>query len=150
MAGHNAKLTWRQGMTFEGYTDGKSHLPVTFASGSENLAEYDNGHSPLGMVLLALAGCTAMDVMSILKKKKQEVTAFEIEVEGEQVDEHPRVYNHIVIVYHVWGNNVSEEAVARAIELSETKYCSVNGMLKLSAQIEYRFEVHQPEPQSQM
>ncbi|MBI5930967.1 MAG: OsmC family protein [Chloroflexi bacterium] len=147
MADHNAKLTWKQGMTFEGYTDGKSHLPTVFASGSENLAEYDNGHSPLAMVLLALAGCTAMDVISILKKKKQDIAAFEIEVEGDQVDEHPRVYNHITIVYKLWGKDLSEEAVARAIELSETKYCSVNGMLKLGAKIDYRFEINQPEPQ---
>lgn len=147
MADHNAKLTWKQGMTFEGYTDGKSHLPVVFASGSENLAEYDNGHSPLAMLLLALAGCTAMDVISILKKKKQEVSAFEIEVEGDQASEHPRVYNHITIVYKLWGKALAEEAVARAIELSETKYCSVAGMLRQSAEIRYRFEIHQPEPQ---
>jgi putative redox protein len=141
MADHTAKLVWKNGMTFEAVSDGKSQLPVTFSSSHLSDEEGRRGLSPMGMVLAALVGCTAMDVISILSKKRQEVSGFEIEVDGEQVDEHPRVYDTINVVYRVYGKNVSEEAVARAIELSVTKYCPVNAILRHSAKINYRHEI---------
>jgi putative redox protein len=145
MGNHTATLTWKGGMTFEGYTDDKTHLTTVFASGHENPVEGEQGHSPMGMVLLALASCTAMDVISILRKKKQEVTAFEIAVEGDQAGDFPKIYTDITVVYKFWGNNLSEDAVARAIELSESKYCSVNAMMRKSANMNYRYEIQAPE-----
>lgn len=148
MGNHTATLTWKGGMTFDGYTDDKTHLTTVFASGHENPIEGEQGHSPMGMVLLALAGCTAMDVISILQKKRQVVTAFQVAVEGDQAEDFPKIYTNITIVYKFWGNDLSEEAIARAIELSESKYCPVNAMLRNSAQMNYRYEIHLPEAQA--
>jgi len=88
------------------------------------------GARPLEMFLEALASCTAMDVVSVLEKKRQQFTSLEIEVTAEQrEDEFPKIYTDIALLYIVRGREVSEAAVARAIELSATKYCSVKGML---------------------
>ncbi len=140
MADHNAKLVWRDGMTFDLVSDGKTHLPLVLASGHNDPAEGEQGLSPMGLVVAGLAGCTAMDVISILKKKRQDVTSLEIVVEGDQQDQHPRIYKNIQIVYRV-GGNVDEKAVTRAIELSIERYCPVNGMLKEIAEIDYRYEI---------
>jgi putative redox protein len=95
----------------------------------------------MGMILVGLAGCTAIDVITILQKKRQEVTSLEIEVEGDQADEFPKVYRQVNVVYRVGGKGLSEEAVARAIELSMTKYCPVNAMLRWGTRIDYRYEI---------
>lgn len=146
MASHHVKLVWRSGMTFDAVLDGKGHLPLVFSSGFEDPTEGQQGYSPMGMLLAALAGCTAMDVVSILKKKRQNLTYFEVEVEGEQQTEHPHIYRNIGVTYRV-NNEVSEEALERAIELSVTKYCSVNAMLKEVADITYHHELLVPNAQ---
>ncbi len=88
------------------------------------------GARPIELVLYALAGCTGMDVISILEKKRQNVAAFMIEVNGEQrEDEYPKIYTRITVTYIVTGPGIDPAAVARAIELSEEKYCTVRGML---------------------
>jgi putative redox protein len=87
------------------------------------------------LVLLSLGGCTAMDVISILQKKRQDVTSFEILMHAERAADHPKVFTNITLEYVVTGHNVEEEAVSRAVELSETKYCSVNAMLSRSVAI---------------
>lgn len=96
-------------------------------------AEYHgdgSGVRPLELVLYGLAGCTGMDVISILEKKRQKVTDFELEITGTQrTDAFPKIYERIEVTYVVTGIGLQEEAVARAIELSEEKYCSVKGML---------------------
>jgi len=97
--------------------------------------------SPMELVLIALGGCTGADVISILEKKRQRVTAYEIEVRGTRRDEHPRIYTRIEVIHRVRGDGVDEKAVARAIELSETKYCSVSAMLAASATITSRYEI---------
>src|SRR5215470_2876159 len=90
------------------------------------------------LLLIALGGCTGADVVSILKKKRQRVTGYEIEVRGQRRQEHPRIYTAIEVVHHVRGRNVDPKAVAQAIELSETKYCSVSAMLGAAAEIKMR------------
>ena len=97
--------------------------------------------SPMELLLIALGGCTGADVISILEKKRQRITAYEIEVRGTRRDEHPRIYTHIEVVHRLRGDHVEERAVARAIELSETKYCSVSAMLAASATITTRYEI---------
>jgi putative redox protein len=88
------------------------------------------GARPLEVFLQALAACTAMDVVSVLEKKRQRFSSVEMEVTAQQrEDEFPKIYTDIELLYVVRGQSVSPEAVARAIELSETKYCSVKGML---------------------
>jgi putative redox protein len=87
------------------------------------------------MILIALGGCTAFDVVSILQKKRQDVTDFEILVHGDRTEEHPKVYTDITLEYVVTGHGLDPEAVDRAVELSETKYCSVSAMLRKAANI---------------
>ena len=101
------------------------------------------GGRPLEVFLEALAGCTAMDVVSVLEKKRQRFTSLEIEVTAQQQeDEFPKIYTEIELVYVVRGRAVSPAAVARAVELSETKYCSVKGMLgpQVNVTTSYRVE----------
>jgi putative redox protein len=89
----------------------------------------DTGPRPAELVPLALAGCTAMDVISILRKKRQDVTGYEVRTEGIQSDEHPNAFTRIDVVHVVEGPALDVEAVRRAIELSATKYCSVGATL---------------------
>ncbi len=97
--------------------------------------------SPMELVLMALGGCTSMDVLSMLVKMGQPVEDYRVELEGERSDEHPKVYTRIRLV-HVVKGKVDPERLAHAIELSETKYCSVSAMLKKAVPIEtsYRIE----------
>jgi putative redox protein len=87
------------------------------------------GVSPMELIVAGLASCTGMDVISILQKKRQKVSGLTIEVVGERADDHPMVYTSIEIVYIVQGEGIDPAAVARSIELSQTKYCSVSAML---------------------
>ena len=102
------------------------------------------GPNPVQAVLAALGGCTAMDVISILRKKRQRVTAYEVLVRGQRRQQHPRVFTRIEIVHQVQGHDLSLEAIAEAIHLSDTRYCSVHGMLQATAEIVSRFEILPP------
>jgi putative redox protein len=89
----------------------------------------DTGPRPAELIPMALAGCTAMDVISILRKKRQEVTRYEVRAEGVQMDNHPNAFTRIDVVHIVEGPSIDVDAVRRAIELSATKYCSVGATL---------------------
>ncbi len=97
--------------------------------------------SPVELVLVALGGCTAMDVASILRKKRQDVTHYEVLVSGEQRDEHPKRYVRIEILHRVTGRDISPSAVQEAITLSDTKYCAVHASLDHDIEIVSRFEI---------
>jgi len=116
-----------------GYT---GHAQVMDSKGDRNAAT-----SPVEMLLVAVAGCTAMDVISILLKKRQNVTDYNVEVTGERVAEHPRKFIKFNVHHIVHGRSVSEKAVADAIELSETKYCSVAATIRPTAEIVTSYEI---------
>lgn len=97
--------------------------------------------SPVEYLLMAVGGCTASDVISILQKKRQNVVAYKVEVTGERRDEHPRLFTKFHVHHIVYGNDVSEQSVASAIELSDTKYCSVSATVRPTAEITTSFEV---------
>jgi putative redox protein len=97
--------------------------------------------SPMELLLIALGSCTAVDVISILKKKREQVSAYRVEVRGERRDEHPRSYKRMEVHHVVTGREISEKAVSQAIELSETKYCSVAATLRPTAEIVSTFEI---------
>ena len=99
---------------------------------------------PMEVLLMALGGCTAMDVISILEKKRAVVEDFEIDVEAERADAHPRVFTKIHVRYVIVGAGVDPKDVERAIELSEQKYCSVSAMLRASAEVTSSFEIREP------
>jgi putative redox protein len=140
-----AKVVWKQNMSFDGSAASGFTVPLSTSvqSGGDG-----DGFSPMELVLVCLAGCTGMDVISILQKKRQDVTNFEVHVvETERATEHPKIYTRIVLEYIVTGRNVERAAVERAVELSATKYCSVSGMLDKTAQIETRVTVLEAEVQ---
>jgi len=97
-------------------------------------------NSPTDLVLIALCGCTAYDVVSILQKKREPFTAVEVSAEAEKATQSPRVYTEIKLLYKIRGN-VSHKAVEDAVRLSEEKYCSVSIMLSKTAKISYRIEL---------
>lgn len=100
------------------------------------------GPSPMQAMMAALGGCTAMDVISILRKKRQPVTGYEVEVVGERrTDQHPKVFTRLEVVHRLRGRGVSPAAVAEAIQLSDTKYCPVHAMLGTTVAIASRFEI---------
>jgi putative redox protein len=122
------------GLLFEGDSAG-GHMVL--ASGDEPAG---SGPTPMEAVLLALAGCTGMDVVSILLKMRQPLEGCRVEVKAEKRDEHPRIYTSIEVVYHLAGD-LDETRVRRAIGLSETKYCPVAGMLRPAVRIVSRYEI---------
>ena len=97
--------------------------------------------SPLEMLLVSVAACTAADVISILSKKRQDITDYKVEITGERVDDHPKKFTAFHIHHIVHGRSVSEKAVADAIELSDTKYCSVAATVRPTAVITTSYEV---------
>jgi putative redox protein len=101
------------------------------------------GPQPHRLLLLALAGCTGMDVISILRKKRQQVSGLSVVVQGRRAEQHPKVYTHINVLYRVRGNNVDPQAVERSIELSKTRYCPVIGMLGKVAEVTTRYEIEE-------
>src|SRR5215470_928817 len=109
----------------------------------ESVGGVGAGPQPPRLLLLALAGCTAMDVISILRKKRQQVSGLSVEVKGSRADQHPRVYTRIEVFYRVRGQNVDPRAVARAIELSETRYCPVMAMLSKVAEVTTSYDVEE-------
>jgi putative redox protein len=137
-----AQVTWVDGLQFVGEA-GSGHAIVL--DGKESAGGRDTGTRPMELLLIALAGCTAMDVVHILRRKRQQVTGVQIKVEGERAEEHPRVYTTIKLIYVVKGRALSEKAVVDSIELSQDKYCSASAMLKQSAELTYEYQIIEEE-----
>jgi putative redox protein len=134
----DAKVVWNQNMSFSGSSD--SGFSLNLDTKVEQGGGGD-GFSPLELLLVGLAGCTAMDVISILQKKRQDVTGFEVRAHAERAVDHPRVFTSVVIDYLVSGTDIDRAAVERAVELSETKYCPAQAMLGNSVPIEHRITI---------
>jgi putative redox protein len=136
----NASVLWHQGLTFTGTADTGFSVPL----GAEPaVGGANDGLRPMELMALSLAGCTAMDVISILQKKRQNLTAFEVKVHAERADEHPRVFTSAVIEYEVTGHGIQESAVRRAIELSALRYCPAQGMLAKVMPIRLDYAIHE-------
>jgi len=101
----------------------------------------NTGPKPIELIAIGLAGCTAFDVINILRKKRQDVTGYEVRVEAEQKPDPPNVFTKVHVHHVVTGVDIPERALQDAIYLSESKYCSVSAMLKLSAEIETTWEI---------
>jgi putative redox protein len=123
-----------------GYT---AHSQSAHAIRFDASPEHLEGPTPMEVVLMALCGCTSVDVVSILKKKRQPLASLTVSAEARQADEPPRVFNKIRLVYSVRaeaGRQLSRKAVEDAVALSKDKYCSVSAMLEKSAEIEFAIE----------
>lgn len=127
-----ASAKWTEQMRFEGTAN--SGFPV-LVDGDGKTA-----NSPTELVLIALCGCTAYDVVNILRKKREPLTAVEVSAEAEKAENPPRVYTAIKLLYRIRGE-VSHKAVEDAVRLSKEKYCSVGAMLAKTAHITYRIEI---------
>ena len=134
----DAKVLWNERLTFKGRADSGFEVPL---GASPDVGGDDDGFRPMELMALAIAGCTAMDVISILMKKRQQVTGFEVRVHAEQAEDHPRVFTKVDIHYVIEGNDVKEAAVKRAIELSETKYCPAQAMFQKVLPITLSYEI---------
>lgn len=129
-----------RGISFAGKTDSNHWLVM---DGPQEFGGSDAGIRPKELVLLALAGCTSSDVISILHKKRVPLDAYEVHVTAEQRDEHPQVFTSIQVEYVFRGRNIRPEDVERAIELSETKYCSVSAMLRPAVSITHTYRIEE-------
>lgn len=131
-----ATVSWHQGMTFTGSAETGFTVPLGAAPA---VGGANDGFRPMELLATGLAGCTAMDVISILTKKRQDVTAFEVNVDADRADEHPMVFTGAVIEYQVTGHDLQEAALRRAIELSAVRYCPAQAMFSklMPIRIEY-------------
>jgi len=117
-------------------TPPSGHAQVMDSKGDRRAAP-----TPVEMLLVSVAACTAMDVQSVLEKKRQDVTAYNVEVTGTRAEDHPRKFTAFHVHHIVHGRNVSEKAVADAVELSDMKYCSVAATVRPTATITTSFEI---------
>ena len=134
-----SKVELKQGMHFMGMLDGYE-VPI---DADKSVGGEGRGPKPKGLMLTALAGCTAMDVISILRKMKIEPDSFSVETEADLTDDHPKVFKAIRIVYRLRGKGIEREKVRKAIELSQEKYCGVSAMLKMAAPIDYEIVIEE-------
>lgn len=134
----NATVTLQERMSFTARADSgfTLNLGASAAVGGDG-----DGLRPMELMLIGLAGCAAMDVISILRKKRQQITAFQVEAQADRAGEHPRVFTEITVRFIVHGVNVDPKAVARAIELSRTKYCPAHAMLVQAVPIHHEYEI---------
>jgi putative redox protein len=133
------EVTLQSGMHFEAV--GAEGISVPLDSAPQH-GGVGAGVRPMELLLAGLGGCTGMDVISILRKKRQNVTAYRVEVSGVQAQEYPHVFTEISIRHVLAGHDLSDEAVRRAIELSEKKYCPAFAMLEKAAHITSSYEIH--------
>jgi putative redox protein len=126
-----AQLKWTDGLQFVARAgDGPAVVIDSHDGGS--------GASPMELVLMGVAGCTAIDIVLIMQKKRANLTGFEINISGERADEHPRRYTSVDVEYVIYGTGIKPKAVEQAIQLSEEKYCSAIASLNAEVTHSYR------------
>jgi putative redox protein len=134
------QATYETGLRFE-VEAGSGHHVVLDAS--EEDGGQDAGFRPMEMLLVGLAGCTGMDVISILRKKRQVVTGYEVRVVGVRAQEHPMVFQDITVEHILTGHHIRPEAVERALELSKSRYCGAGAMLGKVARLTHTYRIVQ-------
>ncbi len=126
------------GITFAGRTSSNHWVMM---DGPETFGGSNAAIRPKELLLLSLAGCTGSDVAAILQKKRVKLDGFEMNIEAEQTEEHPKIYSEIKLEYVFYGKNVQAKDVERAIELSQTKYCGVTAMLQKAVKITHTYRI---------
>ncbi len=134
----DATVTLQEGMHFIGTAD--TGHPVHMDS-DQSVGGTDSAARPMELFLIGLGGCTAMDVVSILRKKRQDVTGLELRLHADRAEEHPKVFTAITIEYIVRGRGVDPAAVERAMDLSRDRYCPAQAMLALAAPIALTYTI---------
>ena len=129
-----AKLEWKEKMQFVGQAGDSPSVFIDTNDGK-------TGPTPMEMVLMGVAGCTAIDVIHIMKRRRAEVTGFQVNVTGERAEDHPKRYTRILIEYVLEGKGITSKDVERAIKLSTTKYCSATASMNAQVETSYRILV---------
>lgn len=129
---NHVKVVWNKDIQFVAQDDLGHHMIL---DGDPGANHPDEGFRPSHLLMIALVGCTGMDVVSILRKMNHQVSHFEVETTGEHNDEYPKKYHHMHVTYHVTGKAIKESDLQHAIALSETKYCIVRNTLAPSVEI---------------
>jgi putative redox protein len=132
------RATLETGMRFDVETGSGHHVILDAA---ENNGGQETGPRPMEMLLVALASCAGMDIISILRKKRLEISAYELRVHGMRAEEHPKVFVEITVEHIFTGHNIKPEAVERAIQLTEERYCGASAMLEKAAVIKNTFRI---------
>jgi putative redox protein len=132
------RATLETGMRFDVETGSGHHIVLDAA---EHNGGQNSGPQPMEMLLVALAGCSGMDILTILRKKRQDITGYELRIHGMRSAEHPKVYLDITLEHIFSGHNIRPEAVERAIELTEERYCGASAMLGKTATIGHTFSI---------
>jgi len=133
-----AQATLETGMRFDAASGSGHHVTLDAA---EHGGGQNAGFRPMELLLVGLAGCTGMDVISILRKKRQQVTGYEVDVTGVRAEDHPMVFVEITVEHIVTGHHLQPEAVAHAIELSEGRYCGAGAMLGKVARLTHTYRI---------
>ena len=133
MATHQTKITHRDGLSFDADLEGH-HIKLDAA---EAVGGKNYGPTPKPLMLVSLAGCTGMDVAAILEKMQMPYDSFEVEVDGDVGESHPKTYTDIRIRYVFEGNELDQEKIEKAVKLSQEKYCGVSAMLKEATNVSY-------------
>lgn len=136
----NAKVLWHEGLSFTASAESGFELSLGADPG---VGGKDDGFRPMELMALSLAGCTAMDVISIMKKKRQDVQAFEVRVRAQRAEEHPKVFTEAVIEYEFTGQDIQEAAVRRSIQLSAEQYCPAQSMLSKLMPVQSSYSIFQ-------
>lgn len=133
------KTTWLNDLAFEAELDGhKIYLDSTAEHGGKNM-----GPRPKPMMLVALAGCTGMDVVSILKKMRVDIESFSVEVEGDVTEDHPKRFERMKVIYRIKGKDVSLKSVEKAVNLSKERYCGVSANYTKAFPIEHEIIIEE-------
>ncbi len=140
MATKTAVVKQLQGITFAGKTDTNHWVMM---DGPENFGGSNAAIRPKELLLLALGGCTGSDVVSILQKKRTNLDGFEIRISADVSEEHPQVFTKIHLEYVFFGKDLSTKDIEKAIELSQTKYCSVTAMLQKAVEITHSYKIEE-------
>lgn len=133
-----ARVQWLDGRAFVGES-GSGHAVVM--DGSPESGGRNIGLRPMELMLLGLGGCTAFDIVMILERMREKVTALDIALEGERAKEDPKVFTHVKLIYKITGHKLKPTNVERAVKLSAEKYCSASAMFGKTATIEHSFEI---------
>lgn len=133
-----AKVKYTDGMQFVGEA-GSGHAIVM--DGDAEVGGNNTGLRPMELLLIGVGGCSGMDVVSILKKKRENITGLEVLVNGKKADEHPKKYTDVDIEFIVKGKNLSDEAVKKAVQLSMDKYCSVKATIEGTAKVNFTYKI---------
>lgn len=133
-----ARVQWLDGRAFVGES-GSGHAVVM--DGSPESGGRNIGLRPMELMLLGLGGCTAFDIVMILERMREKVTALDIALEGERAKEDPKVFTHVKLIYKITGHKLKPTNVERAVNLSAEKYCSASAMFGKTATIEHSFEI---------